>query len=51
MPVTERSLAAIGWRFIAGEVETTDGGIAHLAGLWCPACAADFEHYLGARED
>ncbi len=46
MAATERSLAAVGWRFIAGEVETPDGGIAHLAGLWCPACAPAFEHYL-----
>ncbi len=46
MPATERSLAAVGWRFMAGEVETLDGGIAHLAGLWCPACAPAFESYL-----
>lgn len=49
MTAAERALGDLGWRYLGGEVETANGDIAFVAGLWCATCGPAFEQYLDRR--
>lgn len=45
-PLIEVSLRNRGWAFMGAEVESRDGGIEFMAGIWCDTCCGRLLDYM-----